>query len=75
MSSSPPAPSAFVHPDAQFRLPRSLVEHSPTPTHPTSLLVRTSKGGAYRIPKRPLDVANREVLASHVLRQAEDARK
>ena len=75
MSSPPPAPSAFVHPDAQFRLPRSLVEPAPTSTHPTFLLVRSRKDGAYRIPKRPLEAVHREVLVNHVLRQAEDTRK
>ena len=73
MSTESTGPSAFVHPDAQFRLPRSLVE--PGFTQPTSLLVRTYSDGSYRIPKRPLDVVNREILVNHVLRQAEDTRK
>lgn len=73
MSTESTEPLAFVRPDAQFRLPRSLVE--PGPTQPTSLLVRTYNDGSYRIPKRPLDVVNREILVSHVLRQAEDTRK
>tara|TARA_B100001063_G_scaffold242740_1_gene272005 strand:- start:575 stop:919 length:345 start_codon:yes stop_codon:yes gene_type:complete len=73
MSAESTGPSAFVCPDAQFRLPRSLVEPAPTP--PTSLLVPTYSDGSYRIPKRPLDVVNREILVNHVLRQAEDTRK
>ena len=74
MSTESTGPSAFVRPDAQFRLPRSLVEPAPT-SSPTSLLVRTYSDGSYRIPKRPLDVVNREILVNHVLRQAEDTRK
>tara|TARA_B100001057_G_scaffold56862_2_gene50388 strand:- start:27478 stop:27822 length:345 start_codon:yes stop_codon:yes gene_type:complete len=73
MSTSSTEVPAFVHPDAQFRLPRSLVD--PAPTLPTSLLVGTCSDGSYRIPKRPLDVVNREILVNHVLQQAEDTRK
>lgn len=73
MSTESTGPSAFVRPDAQFRLPRSLVELRPTQA--TSLLVRSYSNGSYRIPKRPLDVVNREILVNHVLRQAEDTRK
>ena len=73
MSTESTGPSAFVHPDHAVS---AAAQPGRTWVHAADfVLVRTYSDGSYRIPKRPLDVVNREILVNHVLRQAEDTRK